>query len=368
MMNLLYLISYAGRAGTERYVENLMRACAARGDTCALAYMDGGELVERARALGCETYRIDLRASHLLSAARSLARLCGEKNIDIIHAQYPRENVIAVLSRLWRRKTRVIFTSHLTVRQGALWRAVNRLITPHDDACIAVCTQGASLLRENGVPSGKIRVIFNGVEPREKPSHGNRIREEFSLPDGCFVFLTMARYAPEKGLSFLLDALAALRQRTERPFVCLIAGDGELFDAVGEEITEKGLSENVIRAGYRTDTEELLRSADAYVSSALCNEAMSFAALEAMECGLPLVMTDVGAGADLSRGCGFCVSPGDVEAMAEALLALMCSDALCREYGECAHRRAVTEFSLPERMEETHILYEKCLENRAKPS
>ena len=138
MMNLLYLISYAGRAGTERYVENLMRACAARGDTCALAYMDGGELVERARALGCETYRIDLRASHLLSAARSLARLCGEKNIDIIHAQYPRENVIAVLSRLWRKKTRVVFTSHLTVRQGALWRAVNRLIAPHDDACIAV--------------------------------------------------------------------------------------------------------------------------------------------------------------------------------------------------------------------------------------
>ena len=368
MMNLLYLISYAGRAGTERYVENLMRACAARGGTCALAYMDGGELVERARALGCETYQIDLRASHLLPAARSLARLCGEKNIDIIHAQYPRENVIAVLSRLWRRKTRVVFTSHLTVRQGALWRAVNRLVTPHDDACIAVCTQGASLLRENGVPSGKIRVIFNGVEPREKPSHGNRIREEFSLPDGCFVFLTMARYAPEKGLSFLLDALAALRQRTELPFVCLIAGDGELFDAVGEEITEKGLSENVIRAGYRTDTEELLCSADAYVSSALCNEAMSFAALEAMECGLPLVMTDVGAGADLSRGCGFCVSPGDVEAMTEALLALMHSDALCREYGECAHRRAVTEFSLPERMEETHILYEKCLENRAKPS
>ena len=104
------------------------------------------------------------------------------------------------------------------------------------------------------------------------------------------------------------------------------------------------------------------------MSSALCNEAMSFAALEAMECGLPLVMTDVGAGADLSRGCGFCVAPGDVEAMTEALLALMHSDALCREYGECVHRRAVTEFSLPERMEETHILYEKCLENRAKPS
>ena len=187
-----------------------------------------------------------------------LVRLCAENGIDVIHAQYPRENVIAVLSRLWRRETRVMFTSHLTVRQSFLWRAVNRRITPYDAACIAVCTQGANLLRENGVKEEKIRVIFNGVAPKPLPPRRNVIRTEFSLPEDCFVFLTMARYAPEKGLFFLLDALAQLKERTDAPFACLIAGDGELFDAVGEGIREKGLDENVIRAGYRTDAEALM--------------------------------------------------------------------------------------------------------------
>ena len=358
-MNILYLISYAGKAGTEKYVENLMRTYSAQGHRCALAYMDGRELAEKAKELGCGVFRLDLRASHVFMAARRLARLCAENDIDVIHAQYPRENTIAVLSRLFRRKTRVVFTSHLTVRQNFFWRTINRIITPHDAACVAVCTQGANLLRENGVKEERIRIIFNGVAPKPLPPRQDVIRREFSLPEDCFVFLTMARYAPEKGLFFLLDALAQLKECTRKPFVCLIAGEGELFDAVGEGIRARGLCANVIRAGYRTDAEALLCSADAYVSSALYNEAMSFAALEAMECGLPLVMTDVGAGADLASGCGACVTPGDGNALGEALYRLMTDDVYRRACGENARRRAVTEFDLTHQAKELFALYEK---------
>ena len=86
-MNILYLISYAGKAGTEKYVENLMRTYSVQGHRCALAYMDGDGLPEKAEALGCQTFRLDLRASHALTAARKLARLCAENDIDVVHAQ-----------------------------------------------------------------------------------------------------------------------------------------------------------------------------------------------------------------------------------------------------------------------------------------
>ena len=49
-MNILYLISYAGKAGTEKYVENLMRTYSAQGHRCFLAYMDGGELEDAGNA------------------------------------------------------------------------------------------------------------------------------------------------------------------------------------------------------------------------------------------------------------------------------------------------------------------------------
>ena len=298
-------------------------------------------------------WRIEDPRLFIETLSGSVSNAEGRINANVYNA------LKTVLSRLWRRETRVVFTSHLTVRQSFLWRAVNRRITPHDAACIAVCTQGANLLRENGVKEEKIRVIFNGVAPKPLPPRRNVIRTEFSLPEGCFVFLTMARYAPEKGLFFLLDALAQLKERTDAPFACLIAGDGELFDAVGEGIRERGLDENVIRAGYRTDAEALMCSSDVYVSSALYNEAMSFAALEAMKCGLPLVMTDVGAGADLADGCGECVPPGDASALCDALHRLMTDGMYRRACGENARRRAVTEFDLTRQTEELLALYQK---------
>ena len=357
-MNILYLISHAGKAGTEKYVWELMEVFSRRGDVCHLVYGEDGELSRKSAAAGCPTVQMDLRPRHVLSAARRLARYCETNRIDVIHAQYPRENVIAVLSRRFRPETRVIFTSHLTIRQGPLWRAANRIITPRDDRVVSVCTQGAELLRENGVAPERIRVIFNGVVPGPLPPRKNVIREEYGLGEETFVFLTMARYAPEKGLDALLASLAALREKTDLPFVCVIAGDGEEYDRITEEIRRLGLEEQVIQAGYRTDTEDLLCSADAYVSTALYNEAMSFAILEAMSCALPLAVTDVGAGRDLAEGCGLAVPPGDPEAMAEALCTLLADRTLCAALGRAARERVCRTFDFRKSAEELRRVYE----------
>ena len=82
-LNILYLISYAGKAGTEKYVENLMRTYSAQGHRCFLAYMDGGELAEKAKAFGCGVFRLDLRAAHALAASKSIARLCAENGVEV---------------------------------------------------------------------------------------------------------------------------------------------------------------------------------------------------------------------------------------------------------------------------------------------
>ena len=214
---------------------------------------------------------------------------------------------------------------------------------------LALQARREALLRENGVDPRRIRVVYNGLIPRPLPPRQNAVREEFGLGPDCFVMLTMARYAPEKGLPFLLEALALVKERAVRPFVCLIAGDGEGFSALGQEIRRLGLERNVIQAGFRRDTQRLLCSSDLYVSSALYNEAMSFAILEAMECALPVVVTDVGAGRDLAEEgirCGAAVPPGDRRALAERILELMENDELRLRLGQAAREKAVREFDL----------------------
>ena len=116
---------------------------------------------------------------------------------------------------MFRPATRVVYTDHLSLEQGAKWRILNKLITPHDDAVVALYAGAASRLERSGADPRRIRVIPNGVETGPLPPRQNVIREEFSLGEDCFVFLTLARFAPEKGLDVLLSAAEKLRHNTD---------------------------------------------------------------------------------------------------------------------------------------------------------
>ena len=343
-MTILYLINYAGQAGTEKYVLELMCAFDSRGHDCRLAFGEAGPLSETAAREGFGLLQVDLSLRKLPGTARTLSRYCRDNGVDVIHAQYPRENTAAVLSRIWRPVTRVVYTSHLTLPPDPKWKIVNRIITPGDAAVIAVCRAGADLLVKNGISPSLIRVIPNGIQSGAPYPKQDVIRREYGLEEDCFVFITLARYGPEKGLDVLLQAVSRLRERTGQSFVCLVAGEGELYEEIGSEIAALDLQGQVIRAGFRKDTAALLCSADAYVSPSVRAEAMSISVLEAMRCSLPLAVTDVGAGRELAEGCGFAVPPGDPEALSDAMLFLLEKKKERESFGKRAYEKAVSEY------------------------
>ena len=98
-MKVLYLINYAGKAGTERYVENLIRHLHPHKARCGLCYNVDGPLAEKMRQSNIPTHRIEMRHMLDFRAARELAQLCKREGYDVIHAQYPRENSIALPSQ-----------------------------------------------------------------------------------------------------------------------------------------------------------------------------------------------------------------------------------------------------------------------------
>lgn len=351
-MNILYLIHYAGAAGTEKYVETLMAAAGREGHVCHLGYTVAGGLSESVQCAGFPVLQLDMRPRRIISAAVELAEYCREHSIGVIHAQFPRENVIALLAKRQCPGLRVVFTSHLTIRQGLHWRLLNRMLTPGNHRVIAVCRQGVPVLRRNGVCPARIQVIPNGIDAGLPMERQDVVRQEFGLPPGAFVFLTVGRFAPEKGYLWLMDVLARLRELSDKPFVCLMAGQGEEFEAVTAKIARRGLEKHVIQAGFRSDVPRLLASSDAYVSSSL-REAMSFSILEAMAAGLPLAVTEAGAGEELAQGCGFAAKPGDTETMAHHLRTLLEDPALCRRLGQKAREKVCRDYNLDSTLQQT---------------
>ena len=300
-------------------------------------------------AMGIECLRVDMSSAHAPKAAKTLAAFCRERKIDVIHAQYPVENVIALLARRRCPGLRVVYTGHLTVDGGAKWRLVNRLFTPGNHAVIAVCNAGRDALIGNGVCPERITVISNGVEPEPEPVRDYSARAALGIGDDEFMISCFARCSPEKGVLFLIDAMARLKALTDRPFRCVICGDGEQFGAVKQKAAELGLGDIVVQTGYRNDADRILRASDLYLNTSSCNEAMSFAVLEAMNAALPLVVTDVGGNRDLAETntvCGRVVQYGDTEGFARAIFELMEDDVKRAELSAAAGRKIDEEFDL----------------------
>jgi len=203
-LNVLYLINFAGKAGTEKYVENLIRIGKGKINPF-FAYNIDGELSQKMRDASVPSLKVDMGKRSMFSAAKKLAEFCRANEIDVIHAQYPRENIVALISKRYFDKPKVVLTNHLTLRleglSGKVWRLLNRHFTPKNHRIIAVCNEGREIMIENGVMPERISVIFNGIEPVGPPVKSDTIRKELGLAEDCFVMAMLARFAPEKDLT-----------------------------------------------------------------------------------------------------------------------------------------------------------------------
>ena len=359
-MKVLYLINFAGKAGTERYVENLVAHLHPDKALCGLCYNVDGPLAEKMRAAGIPTHRINMRHMLDLQAAKALADLCKKEGYDVVHAQYPRENCIALLAQRLGSGARVVFTSHLTLHQPIHWKMLNRAFTPRNHRIISVCREGADILRSNAVCPEKIEVIFNGIDAKSPLPRDRQVLREFGIEDRELVISILARFAPEKGLDFLCDAIARVKNQTQVPFRVLIMGDGEQFPVIREKIDRMGLADTITLTGFRTDTAKLLAASDLYLNSSSCNEAMSFAILEALGASLPVVATDVGGNADLVHlggTCGAIVPYGNTEGYAQAITKILEDDALREAYSRTAYRKATHEFDLHQLLDAVYDTY-----------
>jgi glycosyltransferase involved in cell wall biosynthesis len=361
-MKVLYLLNHAGKAGTERYVQTLIERLDGKRIKAFFAYNEEGLLVERLKALGVDTYRINMRSRFDLKAARELAGLCGRLGINLIHTHYLRENYIAMLSRIFNPGAKVVYTNHFILRNDLVTRLSNRLMNPLEAGVIAVCNRGREMMIANGVDGSKIKVLFNAVDPElwGKPEKST-LREELGISDDTLVILCASRFAHDKGHRYLVRTIARLKEITDRKFRCVLAGDGPLLDEIKQMTAGLGLEEDILFIGFRKDIKNLFDGSDIYFNSSE-HEASSFLILEALASGLPVVATDMGGNNDIINdrtACGVLVKYEDAEGSARAIKRIMDDGALRGQLGKNALKAVQENFNLVKMAEQTYNLYEE---------
>jgi glycosyltransferase involved in cell wall biosynthesis len=229
---------------------------------------------------------------------------------------------------------------------------LNRLLTPITDGFIAVAKEHGRYLREvEGFPERKVFVIPNGVDvERFRPLPPDaRLRQQLFLPPEAPVVGIVAALRAEKDHElFLRMAARVLRQAPACRF--LIIGDGERRAELERLRQELGIGAAVHFLGTRSDVPELLALMDVAVLTSKM-EANPVTILEAMACGKPFVAPRIGSISEtiIDGVTGYLVQPHEEEGFSSAVLRLLQSPNVAKQFGAAARQRVVEHFSL-ERM------------------
>jgi len=193
-----------------------------------------------------------------------------------------------------------------------------------------------------------VTVIYNAV----------RVPESSRRPDPEPRIAFLGRLGRNKGIYDLLQALQ--RVKTVIPACKLdAAGDGELQKA-RKYADDLGLGESVSIPGWvdSRDRERLLGEAALFVLPSYA-EGLPMSLLEAMATGLPVVTTNVGGIPDVvSDGTeGILIEPGDVPALADAIIRILADPEFGHCLGKRARERIISQFSIDDATGKLEALY-----------
>jgi glycosyltransferase involved in cell wall biosynthesis len=215
--------------------------------------------------------------------------------------------------------------------------------------------------QELGYAAEKLEVIPNGFNLEQvKPDPAARasVRRELCLPAETVLIGMAARFHPHKDHRNFLRAAARLhREMPEVQFLLCGMKVAWQNSRLAEWIEAEGLRDCCHLLGPRGDMSRLYSAMDVATSSSF-SEAFPIAIGEAMACGTPCVVTDVGDSALIVGDTGEAVAPENAAAMAEGWRKLIAAGPEARRrFGMAARRRVQQHFSLPSIVERYQAVY-----------
>ena len=200
------------------------------------------------------------------------------------------------------------------------------------DVISPVTAANARWERSFGVPSERIRVIHNGIDPPDA----------CSPPPRAGRVVTVGRIDPLKDVqTMLLVADRVTRQLPDARFEYWgpPTKGQEAYARACEELHRRlGLGERFRFMGTTSEPLEVMRGADVVLMTSI-SEGLPMAVLEAMAQARPVVATGVGGVPEVLRGCGIVAPSGDVARLATGVATLLRNPQFAERLGRRAHAR-----------------------------
>ncbi len=342
-MRVALLIRSLDGGGAERQAVNLAVGLAAAGHAPIVVALHDGDAYRReldaarvpavvvdggstmARAV------LPLRVAHALRATHP----------DVVCAYLAGQNLLAAAVKPFLHGAPVVWGVRATnvdlARERPLTRGVNRLearLSRYADLVVANAEQARADAVERGMDRARMVVIANGIDvDRFVPDPARRAAARASLhlaPDDEVVG-RVGRLHPMKDIESAIRAVALLAPMRPRLRLVVVGGGDEAYRRELDALAGSCGARGALRwSDPRHDLEVVYQAFDVLLSSSSYGEAFPNVVGEAMACGVPCVVTDVGDSAAIVGDCGVVVPRNDTVAMASALRHLLDEDAEAR--------------------------------------
>lgn len=191
----------------------------------------------------------------------------------------------------------------------------------------------------------KIRVVPCGVDlerfkPCDTPERIPEVKKSLGIEGEYFLYL--GTIEPRKNLERLISAYHIFTQRIkDAPKLVLAGGKGWLYDSIFQKVTDLKLTEKVIFTKYvpSADMNPLMCGALAFVFPSIY-EGFGMPPLEAMACGVPVLVSDAASLPEVTGDCGVICDAYSEESIAEGLYKLYSDSALRADLSIRGRKRA----------------------------
>lgn len=208
----------------------------------------------------------------------------------------------------------------------------------------------------------RITVIHLAADAHFRPlptAEINATLQRHGLEPGYLLFV--GTWEPRKNLPGLLEALALLHAKGERRTLVIAGRPGWLYDDIFQRVQTLGLA-SWVHFIEKAPTADLIALYNGALLLALPSfyEGFGLPALEALQCGTPVIVADRASLPEVVGEAGLRINPEDPQSLADACLQIARDGAL-REHLRQAGPERAANFSWKRTAEETLAVYQRVL-------
>lgn len=334
-MEITHIITGLSRGGAENVLYRLIQAQPDPTRHTVISLTDEGIFGERLRTLNVDVRCLHLRRGAIPSPAAiwRLSRQLRELQPDVVQTWMYHADLLGGIAARFT-GVPVCWGLHhsdlspeqnkpLTLRVATVNARLSRWLPSRIISCSA---RAVEIHRALGY-ADKFVVIPNGLDLTRFTPVGevrrDAFRDSLGLPKVCRVIGHLGRSDPQKDHATLLKTFSRVAEQREDAVLLLAGLDLEhgsaYLDSLLARTKASSLASRIVALGQRDDVPDLMAVMDVFLLSSI-GEALPTVVVEAMACGTPCVVTDVGDSTEIVGDTGWVAPPGQVDVLAAATL------------------------------------------------